>query len=393
MNATLGAQTEPAPIGRRRPLRVAHVLPFLSAGGAARSVTGMMARQSDFHVKLFVLGREPATWPAYDIPADLTFLHYSRSRTDVGGALRCARDLRNALREFEPDIVHAHLWAAALFSALAFPEARAKHITHVRDCRAWLASTQWQCALGRQAARILMDRVQSRFIAVSEAAKDYTAHHLGIPRQRFEVIYNGIDGAAFRPTFRSGLPRSRIVIGTAGRLSHDKGHDYLLQSAAQLRDRGVDCEIRFAGSATDACRRMYVAMANDLGVADRVVFLGQVQDMSEFYGDLDIFAFPSLTEGLGVAVLEAMAMELPVVAAAVGGVPEIVSNREDGVLVPPADPTAMTAAIMELIDDPALRVELARRGRQKVLSSFTLQSTADRVAAMYTRLVQRSAHA
>jgi glycosyltransferase involved in cell wall biosynthesis len=123
------------------------------------------------------------------------------------------------------------------------------------------------------------------------------------------------------------------------------------------------------------------------------VFLGQVQDMPEFYGELDVFVFPSLTEGLGVAVLEAMAMGLPVVAAAVGGVPEIVTSRQDGILVPPADPTAITAAVVELIDNPGLGRDLARRGRQKVLTSFTLQSTADRIAATYARLVEQNGHA
>jgi glycosyltransferase involved in cell wall biosynthesis len=130
-------------------------------------------------------------------------------------------------------------------------------------------------------------------------------------------------------------------------------------------------------------------LAADLGIADRVRFIGEQPQVADVLAALDVFVMPSRHEGLGVAVLEAMAMSLPVVASAVGGIPEVVKPRETGLLVPPDDPAALAAALNELLRDVEKAKRMGVAGRERVLAEFSMEEMASRYERLYDDVSRR----
>lgn len=190
------------------------------------------------------------------------------------------------------------------------------------------------------------------------------------------VVHNGLDlqqfdAAPADPLFLKN-PR-RIVIGSAGRLTEQKGHRYLLDAVSILRERGHDCTVLLAGigELEQELRRQ----AADLGLDECVHFVGFVAEMKRFYSSIDIFALPSLWEGFGYVLTEAMSMCLPVVAFAVSNIPEVVVDRETGLLVPGGNVVGFADALEKLMLDSNLRTCLGLAGRARVEAHFTLAKT------------------
>lgn len=197
-----------------------------------------------------------------------------------------------------------------------------------------------------------------------------------VPADRTFVVHNGLDLPQFDASPAAPLvakdPR-RIVIGCAGRLTEQKGHRFLLDAVAVLRGRGHECTVLLAG--IGELERVLRKQAADLGLADCVHFVGFVEEMKRFYSSIDIFALPSLWEGFGYVLTEAMSMRLPVVAFAVSNIPEVVVDRETGLLVPCGSVTGFAEALERLMLDSDLRKRLGHAGRARVESHFTLAKT------------------
>jgi glycosyltransferase involved in cell wall biosynthesis len=230
--------------------------------------------------------------------------------------------------------------------------------------------------------RRLVPRSVGRYIAVSAAVADDIATQLQVPRDRIRVVPNGvaIDDLEHAPSSNAAARRSPTVL-TLARLAPQKGLPYLLRAAAMLP--GVSFVIAGEGAERASLERE----ARDLGVSDRVTFVGFRTDTAALLAEADILVLPSVNEGLPLAVLEAMAAGRPVVATAVGGTPEIVHDRETGLLVPPADPGALARAIGELLADPPLARRLAEAGRALVRSRLSSAATARGVAGVYDELL------
>jgi glycosyltransferase involved in cell wall biosynthesis len=283
-----------------------------------------------------------------------------------------------ALRAAGAAIFHAHLnWPLACSGGLlAAARARIPTVATVQLFSAFpRAST-----MGLQ--RRLVPRRVDRYIAVSEAVAEDIVRHLQVPRDRIRVVPNGvaIDSPDPPAPPDAAVPRRPTVL-TLARLDPQKGLPYLLRAAAQLP--GVSFVIAGEGAERASLERE----ARELGVSDRVAFIGFRTDTPALVAAADVVVLPSLNEGLPLAVLEAMAAARPVVATAVGGTPEIVRDRVTGLLVPPADPAALARAIGELLADPALARRLAEAGRALVRDRLSADATARGVAAVYEELV------
>lgn len=197
-----------------------------------------------------------------------------------------------------------------------------------------------------------------------------------VPVDRTFVVHNGLDLPLFDASFAEPLlPKQpqRVVIGCAGRLTEQKGHRYLLEAVSILRRKGHDCTVLLAG--IGELERDLKAQAMSLGIGDCVQFVGFVEEMKRFYASIDIFALPSLWEGFGYVLTEAMSMSLPVVAFAVSNIPEVVVHDETGLLVPEKSVSDFADALERLMLDPELRTRLGRSGRARVESHFTLAKT------------------
>ncbi len=241
-------------------------------------------------------------------------------------------------------------------------------------------------------------RVLGRFtdlsLAVSRGVRDYLVAQGGLNPAKVRVVANGVDiaaiaaarpGAAVRREL--GLPEGVPVIGLVGRLDHwGKGHQELFAAMASLMARHPVCALIVGGGRRiDEVR----ALAAGLGLADAVHFLGERHDVPDLLNAMDIFVLPSYSEGLSLALLEAMAAGLPVVATAVGGTPEVVTDGDNGLLIPPRDAGALAGALERLLTDPALARHLGANARAQVREHFSLDRLGWEINAMYGELVEK----
>lgn len=176
-----------------------------------------------------------------------------------------------------------------------------------------------------------------------------------------------------------------MLIGVAARLVPVKGVTHLIRALGLLRDELPGLRLAIAGTGPE--RETLEEEAQTQGVGDRVEFLGWRNDLNRLMTGWRLYAQPSLEEGFGTAVVEAMAASLPVVCSDVGGLPEIVVDRETGRLVPPGDPAALAAAIRDMIADPALALRMGAAGRVRATSVFSAERETREMQGAYDRLL------
>jgi glycosyltransferase involved in cell wall biosynthesis len=246
--------------------------------------------------------------------------------------------------------------------------------------------------------RRLVCRVLGRFtglsLGVSRGVKDYLLEELGLDPAKVRVVENGVDVAAIdaaRPgkavRRELGLPEGVPVIGLVARLDHwGKGHRELFEAMAFLMERHpVRALIVGGGRRMEEVRQS----AESLGLGGVVHFLGPRPDVPDLLNAMDIFVLPSSSEGLSLALLEAMAAGLPVIATAVGGTPEVVTDGENGLLIPPRDAGSLAAALERLLTDPAGAQRLGATARAHVREHYSLDRLGREINEIYGELVEK----
>jgi glycosyltransferase involved in cell wall biosynthesis len=246
--------------------------------------------------------------------------------------------------------------------------------------------------------RRLICRVLGRFtdlsLAVSQGVRDYLLAQVGLDPAKVRVVANGVDIAAIDaarpgPLVRRelGLPEDSPVIGLVGRLDHwGKGHRELFTAMAGLKERhAVHALIVGGGRRMDEVQ----ALAAGLGLAGQVHFLGPRRDVPDLLNAMDIFVLPSHGEGVSLALLEAMAAGKPVIATAVGGLPELVTEGKTGLLIPPRDAAALARALARLLSDPVLARQLGTNARAHVREHFSLDRLGREINEIYEELVEK----
>jgi glycosyltransferase involved in cell wall biosynthesis len=211
---------------------------------------------------------------------------------------------------------------------------------------------------------------------------------------KVRVVANGVDVAAIDsarpgPLVRRelGLPESSPVIGLVGRLDHwGKGHKELFEAMAILKERHpVHALIVGGGRRIDEIK----ALAASLGLDGEVHFLGTRRDVPDLLNAMDIFVLPSYSEGVSLALLEAMAAGLPVIATAVGGLPEVVTDGENGLLIPPRDAEALATALARLLEASDFAKKLGQNARKHVREHFSLDRLGREINEIYEELVEK----
>ncbi len=248
-------------------------------------------------------------------------------------------------------------------------------------------------------------------IAVSQEMRGDLLRHFRIPVERIAVIPNGVDADAYRRVtsrarlVRFGIPPDRPYVLFIGRLSRQKGLLYLIRAAEQLDPRALVVVCAGAPDTPVVAAEIEQAVA-EIG-ANRIIWIGEMVDRAtavELYSHAAVFCCPSIYEPFGIINLEAMACEVPVVATAVGGIPEVVRDGETGILIPlerqpapsfePKDPAefsqALAQALNRLLADAPLREAMGRRGRARVEAQFNWRAVARRTLALYAALVAGS---
>jgi glycosyltransferase involved in cell wall biosynthesis len=281
------------------------------------------------------------------------------------------------VRERGPDIVHAlHLTSYGFLGALsgAHPLIISAWGTDILEAPRLTPFHDW---LTRYTLR-RADLITATGPHLAAATAKYAPAGAEI-----KVVPYGVDLDRFQPQPHHE-PRP-LVVGSVARLSPEKGVRFLIEAFALLSSDTNDVVLEVAGDGPERLR--LENLVRQRGLTDRVRFRGWVNHdaLPAFLGALDVFVLPSVFEGFGVAAVEASAMALPVVGSRIHGIPDVVVDRETGLLVPPADPAALAAAIQTLVDDPALRVRMGEAGRAFVAGRYDWRENAALMEALYER--------
>ncbi len=301
--------------------------------------------------------------------------------------LAAAWKLSRIIRQWKPAVVHAHDPHAVSMAALALsfsaPVPRPKVI----------ASRRVDFHLQGNAFSQWKYRQVDGFIAASGAIRDILVHD-GIPAGRIAVVHDGIDVAkiAHRPAAdlhaEYWLPHGVPVIVNVGALVGHKGQKYLVDAMPLVLRSVPDAHLVILGEGE--LRPALERQVKHLSLEKRVLLPGFREDVLSLMKSADLFVMSSITEGLGSAVLDAMAMGLAVVGTRAGGIPEAVVPGETGELVEPAEPTPLAAALVKLLKDPALRRAYGEAGRQRVARQFDVEHLVSGTLAAYRQLTHRS---
>jgi glycosyltransferase involved in cell wall biosynthesis len=216
----------------------------------------------------------------------------------------------------------------------------------------------------------------------------------GVPEQSSVLIENGIDTEQYRrrclpakAKVRDGLPPGRLVVGAVGRLAEEKGFDLLIRAADRLLREGFDIEVWIVGTGDQ--RTKLEKLIAETGRGDRVRLLGYRADTIDLFHAMDVFALSSLREGLPNVVLEAMALEVPVLATRVAGVPRLIRDDVDGLLAEPGNEEELVAGLRRLLTDANLRARLAAAGRRRIEDGYSFRVRMDKMRSVYDELLVR----
>lgn len=225
-------------------------------------------------------------------------------------------------------------------------------------------------------------------VAVSQDLKMFFCRTVGVPHKRVAVIHNGIRvNHAFDrnrdPKLLEGLgiPPESSIVGTVGNLYPVKGHRHLILAAKTIVQRQPNTHILIFGRGE--LKDTLIAEAQALGIKERVHLLGYRDDVPKWLEVMDVFTMPSLSEGLPLSLLEAMAAGTPPVVTSVGGMPEVVQDGRTGFLVPPGDPNSLARKVLGLLEDPSLAANLGKAARATVLERFSLERMVNEYRDLY----------
>ncbi|HEY7124562.1 MAG TPA: glycosyltransferase [Ktedonobacterales bacterium] len=368
-------------------LRILHVITGLEIGGAERVLLETARYQQAHGHEVAVCALRPEG-PLASAVREVCPLY----TVDMGHRLSpgVIWKLARLMRRGRYDVVHSYLYQANLVTRVAARLAGVPvNISSVRCSYTWL---RWP--------HFAVDRWTAHFAdcitSVSEATRQFSIEREGLPAGKIVTLRNGIEVSRFdkitdREATRAatrqslGYASDDLVVCMTGRLHAQKGHTYLFQVAERLKARFPHLRLLIIGDGPQ--RGALEAEAQARGLNDLVQFLGMRKDVPELLAASDIFAFPSLYEGLPNAVLEAMAMSLPVVASTADGTVEVIENERDGLLVPTGDAAALEVALERVLGDAELRQRFAQAGRQRVLADFTFEKMMRETEDLYYSLL------
>jgi glycosyltransferase involved in cell wall biosynthesis len=380
-------------------IRVLRIIARLNVGGPAIHATLLTERLDPARY-------EPLLVSGTESPGEGSFLELQgrslsamRRIPALGPEIHGVRDLAvleeliRLIRDVKPHIVHTHTAKAGALGRLAawwcgVPVVVHTYHGHVFDGYFSRAKTRVFVAVERWLARrthclvAVSDRVRTEVLARGIGSLDrFVVVPLGLDLDRFAI------GERRRGELRRelGLDPAAPLIGIVARLVPIKAHEVFLAMAAQVAASRPDARVLVIG---DGERRAELeSLVSRLGLGDRTHFLGWRADLDRLYADLDAVVLTSRNEGSPVALIEAMAAARPVVSTRVGGVPDLITDGETGLLAPVDDVPAIAAAVLRVLDDRGLADRLGRAGRARVLSDFSSERLLDDVDRLYRRLL------
>ncbi len=367
-------------------MRVVHIIKVIRIAGAEQHLItllgGLRAHGVDARMILLVEPQKPMenyieALNAKGVPVQPMVIRHHADVTVIP-------KLRRSLKALAPDIVHTHLIHADLYGTIAarwigVPVISSRHNDDAFRYRApvhLVNRTLW--------------KMTTAGIAISEAIKEFSIKIEGASPKQMHRIYYGMD-TSLQPLDRAEVKRKLVaelqlpndvqLIGMVCRLIEQKGVRYGLEAFIQLADNFQTAHLLVAGEGS--LRPELEARTQQAGMSNRVHFLGWRSDTPTLMAALDILLAPSLWEGFGLVMLEAMAQQTPIIASRVSAIPEVVNDHETGLLVEPKDVNGLKDALSEFLKDAALRQHMGFMGRDRLETAFSAARMVEETIAVY----------
>jgi len=392
---------------------ILHVLPTLASGGAERQLLTYLSNPAlTDRFRHIVVMTDPVSLAPSDprnhftgsiqaLGIEVLCINRPGSRNVAG----CIRELRRIIRERHVDLVHTHLLWANIAGRIAartcgVPVISTFHSTHYHPA---IVGTS---VFDRLKTRVIrwLDRFTSRHclaqsVAVSETVSRHIQEYLGTKPESITVIHNTFAVDQVTPTCDDprgkvfgilGLPPESRLVLAIGRAIPLKGHVELIKAMAELFGKRDGVYLAIVGTQMDKPYFAEVCETIDkLGVGAKVRLIEPRRDIADFLAAAEVFAFPSKVEGLGIALIEALACGKPSVCSDIEVLREVVRHEETGLVVPVGDTGALADAILRLLDDGNLANKLGERGRIHVYEHFHPDRKAEEVAKLYIDILNR----
>ncbi len=376
-------------MGTHPKIRVCHIASGDLWAGAEVQVSvllGGLAATGEYDLRAVILNEGELASRLRKAGAEVLILDESRL-----GFRDILRQADRWLESAQPEILHTHRIKENVLGALLKRRGRARRL--VRTVHGLSEFSRGLAGLKSRAYGYINRYASWRYFDRVITVSDDIRHRLG-DLSSAATIHNAVDlpgepdpavKAEVRREF--GLPPDAPVIGSAGRMVPVKQYDMFLRAAAQISEKRADARFLLFGDGPELDDLK--ALANDLGLGDRVQFTGFRDDILRALQALDVLLMTSRHEGIPTVALEAMALQLPVVSTDVGGMREVVDHGKTGYLAPRDDLPALIEHTLALLDDPGMRGEMGDRGRLAVVEEFSSDVLTTRVSALYRELVGR----
>lgn len=370
-------------------IKILYVADNLSFGGGERGfaqlATGLNRDSFQPHIAANPGGELEDTAKSENIP----FFPLNMKRQINFATVNALSDI---IRKHEIDIVHTMGARADFFGRMACRQ----HSSVTLVCTTAMLTENFDVGFLKRLIYTVADKYSTRyvthFIAVSKALKKTLVQKRHIADNRISVVYNGVELEQYDPATHApdndpafpDIPDDHIVVGTIGRLVWQKGFLHFLDAARLIHDQKPDTHFVIVGEGEE--EQQLRAKADSLGLAGACTFAGLRHDIPRILAAFDVFAFSSLLEGLPRTIIEAMAMARPIVATNIDGVREQLEHNRTGLIVPPANPTALAAAVLDLLNNREKASALGKAARKDAEEHFDLKHTLTSMESLYRTL-------
>ncbi|HOJ92562.1 MAG TPA: glycosyltransferase family 4 protein [Dictyoglomaceae bacterium] len=358
-------------------VKVLYLLPYFNLAGTETHVVELAkALKKDFDILVTapkgegVILLEENSIPYREIPY-LTPFNIKRYK----------EALREITNEFNPDIIHVH----GAHELVYITKGVSPKTSVVFTCHGYASNIPY---IDYKISTFINQRWADLVICVSDYDRRIFKK-MGLCQDKVLLIYNGI--SEIKEEYPLPINIDGFIIGTAARLTKKKGINYLIEAFSLIAPKYKDLKLVIIGDGEE--RKNLEALSQRLNIKEKVFFLGALPNAKYYFKNFDIFVLPSLSEVFGIVILEAISQKIPVIATNVGGIPEIIEDGKNGILVKPKDSKSLSTALEMLIIDKDLRIKIGEEGYKRYLSEFTFEKMVEKTKIAYESLLNSSKYA
>ena len=380
-------------------VKIAYILTSVEFGGAEKVSFNVLKNinKKEFRVRPIVLLRP---WERHNVfieeieKENYQYLSVPVARKDLREGrdcfriIHCFKILFSILQRERYDVVHTNGYFSDI---IAIPACKLLGIPHIATCHGFIANNR-KLYLYNMLDRLFL-RFSNKIISVSDGIK----HDLiksGIKESRVIVIENAVEGKYNKKLLLQNRQNKRhqlnikekeFVLGYIGRLSEEKGIKYLIEASSLLDKSDLPVKVLIIGDGPQ--KKELMDFVNEKGIKDKVVFAGFQADIESWLPALDIFVLPSFTEGTPMSLLEAMALGIPVVASAVGGIPRVIDPEKNGMLVSPGKSVEIKDTVYLLYENEVLRNNISQAAKETIKLKYNVHDWINKIEAEYLKIL------